>query len=429
MLPRHLWSFSQRTYHVHSPALGVAENTWWCADNLSEIGGWWSLTQNQSSSSLPENAIECDSSLSPVDTIMIRGRKVLIKRDDQLHLPGSQISGNKARKLFLLNGIPVSQFPNCLVSYGGSQSNAMLALAAIVHSKNKELKNSNRLLNRGNKTPPIQFVYYTKTLPRFLSKNPSGNLLRAQSLGMELRELRPQEYNEMFGGEHGGMPEAPRNLQPPVKGCSLFIPQGGALAMALYGSQMLAKEVHSYWSKEGNGGPLSLVLPGGTCTTAVFVHHSLQSLLQVSGLDIQVIVVPCVGDAAYARRQMISLSEQIGAATNNLPTVLSPSPTHSNSVADRYYTFAQPHETIFKVFRELRDEHNLSLDLIYGAPSWAIMLRHWQTKWNPAQQTNFDPERPFAGRQIMYVHSGGLEGIDSQLHRYKHKGLIPSVDN
>ncbi|CAM9844737.1 unnamed protein product [Heterosigma akashiwo] len=34
-------------------------------------------------------------------------------------------------------------------------------------------------------------------------------------------------------------------------------------------------------------------------------------------------------------------------------------------------------------------------------------------------------EHPVLGRKkILYVHSGGLEGVSTQLTRYKHKGLI-----
>ena len=61
------------------------------------------------------------------------------------------------------------------------------------------------------------------------------------------------------------------------------------------------------------------------------------------------------------------------------------------------------------------NEHGLFLDLLYGAPAFSLLLQHW---------TSRAPDCPIAGRQVMYVNSGGLEGVASQLTRYKHKGLI-----
>ena len=79
---------------------------------------------------------------SPTELTLIRDRMVYIKRDDLLRLRGSNVSGNKARKFLALNEIPVDEFPDAVVSYGGPQSNAMVALAAIVQSKNTENEES-----------------------------------------------------------------------------------------------------------------------------------------------------------------------------------------------------------------------------------------------------------------------------------------------
>eukprot|EP00953_Heterococcus_sp_UTEX-ZZ885_P018975 10601-Heterococcus_DN1.PRE.3 len=84
----------------------------------------------------PSNAV----SISPVETVTIRGRKILVKRDDKMRLAESGICGNKARKLYAMNAIPAADFPELTVSHGGSQSNAMLALAAVCSSKGKAFR-------------------------------------------------------------------------------------------------------------------------------------------------------------------------------------------------------------------------------------------------------------------------------------------------
>jgi 1-aminocyclopropane-1-carboxylate deaminase/D-cysteine desulfhydrase-like pyridoxal-dependent ACC family enzyme len=74
----------------------------------------------------------------------------------------------------------------------------------------------------------------------------------------------------------------------------------------------------------------------------------------------------------------------------------------------------------------MEDESNVHLDLLYGAPSWTIMLRHWRSTLSSG--LDFDEKNPLAEREIMYIHSGGLEGVGSQLTRYKNKGLVELDD-
>lgn len=68
-----------------------------------------------------------------------------------------------------------------------------------------------------------RFVYYTKKLPRFLRKQPSGNLFRAKSLGMEVVELSQEEYVNLFGGDFGGSPTPPPGLAPPLESDSIWV--------------------------------------------------------------------------------------------------------------------------------------------------------------------------------------------------------------
>lgn len=417
---------------------------------------------------------------SPVEVKQIKGRRVYIKRDDLLRVPGSQLSGNKARKLWSLSQVPASKFPKALVSYGGPQSNAMLALAALVYHKNQQWQTNKRSASQtkdkqlkrqaGDESkeateetilPEIQFFYFTKKLPRFLREQPNGNLFRAQSLGMKLVELSQTDYRDYFGSDSVGnyASKAPEGIEISTKGQALWVPQGGAFALAYDGAQRLAQEIVDYWlvagrETESNNDesmlfmrPLSVVLPGGTCSTGVLVHHAIRSLVKTQHellmatqesssssvweeLDIEVVVVPCVGDSSYARRQMQSLSAQIGASTDDIPTVLEPSPlglqSNQTPIQEKYFSFGEPHKDILSVFQRLQETCNLVVDLIYGAPAWTIMFRHWTTE--AAYGPIFDPNNPLAGREIMYVHSGGLEGINSQLLRYKYKGLVSIED-
>jgi 1-aminocyclopropane-1-carboxylate deaminase len=360
---------------------------------------------------------------------------MLLCRMCQLRLPGSQISGNKARKMLSLQTLSPHIFPRCVASYGGPQSNAMLALAAVVHYQNTLLSLAPGDSNRK------RFIYYTKKLPRFLRDQPSGNLFRAQALGMELVELTTDEYNRCFGNEWGGTgDEAPLSLAPPVPGDSVWIPQGGACSVATAGTRRLAREILDYWTLKGAQQPLSICIPSGTCSTALLVHQALQEFQSTQPehkiLDIKVVVVPCVGDESYARRQMMYLNSQIFGSDSNqiddIPTVLRPTPMTSPLMTSPtilgdcdYFRFGEPDPSILATFRELHKDHDLVLDLLYGAPAWTILLRNWSPAVSARTSGHaFDPEAPLDGRRIMYVHSGGLEGINSQLLRYKYKNLV-----
>jgi 1-aminocyclopropane-1-carboxylate deaminase/D-cysteine desulfhydrase-like pyridoxal-dependent ACC family enzyme len=414
------------------------------SDNGWRTIDWENTAPNQEEEVNPEvfkvaskkDLIPCLNLPSPVEKILVKDRIVYLKRDDLVRLPESGVSGNKARKLYSLNNIADADFPTCLVSYGGPQSNAMVALAAIVHSKNATSNSDGeQQLGISDKSPNRKrFVYYTKTLPRFLRNQPSGNLFRAQSLGMELVELSHAKYQKMFGSESGGRPEPPIELKAPVSGDSLWVPQGGSCGVAVQGARMLAQEIVSFWINEGRKRPLTVCVPGGTCTTALLLHGEIRRLVSQMDypLDIQVVVIPCVGDDAYARRQMMSLNLETGGTgdENEIPTVLLPWPdsiSYFGKPMDEkqgYFNFGEPDAAILQTAREIEQDSDVNLDLLYGAPSWTIMLRHWRTTVPSDATSTFDKRNPLAGREVMYVHSGGLEGVASQLTRYRYKGLV-----
>ena len=220
----------------------------------------------------------------------------------------------------------------------------------------------------------------------------------------------------------------------------LKIPQGGACSVAIPGARLLAQEIIDYWSNHGRALPLSVCVPGGTCTTAMLLSREIQSILNESkhknlilSLDIQVVVIPCVGDELYAKRQMENLRLLIKSPTDDaypvsfFPKILLPRQEESKRDGKTigYFAFGEPTSSILETFLEMKNEYGVYLDLLYGAPTWFFLLQRWNSDFRVKQVSNND-DCPLQGRQIMYVHSGGLEGVSSQLTRYKHKGLVDS---
>jgi len=201
----------------------------------------------------------------------------------------------------------------------------------------------------------------------------------------------------------------------------------------------MAQEIIDYWAVQGRGLPLSVCVPGGTCTTAMLLSREIESILNGGSkhdtsskpLDIQVVVIPCVGDDLYAKRQMENLNMIIESPTGatypiSLPKILLPRKVEGKGKASSgYFVFGEPASPILETFLEMKEEYGVYLDLLYGSPAWTLLLQKWNSDLYNKQITN-DDDCPLKGRQIMYVHSGGLEGISSQLTRYKHKGLVDS---
>ena len=116
---------------------------------------------------------------SAISCKIIRERKFWIMRDDLLLTP-SGLSGNKARKF---KHLEEGYLPKSIVSFGGHQSNALCALAKLVHYKNCEIGRD------------CQLTYVCKVLPRWLKANPTGNFKEALNRGTKFVELETEDFN------------------------------------------------------------------------------------------------------------------------------------------------------------------------------------------------------------------------------------------
>ena len=301
------------------------------------------------------------------------GSLFVLRDHERCVVPG--ICGNKARKLAAL--IDAGSLPRRLVSHGGAQSNAMLALATLAQH-----------------SPQTTLRYHTKPLPEWLRAAPSGNLGRALRLGMELVEHgSAAEYEEAVAREAAGS----------GGDGTLFVPRGAAWPGAEPGVAALAREVLE-WRDSRGGAELDVVVAAGTGTTALFLARHL------SPHGCRVHAVPCVGDARYLARQMEQLDEASG-AVGLLPHTLCPP-------AAAAVPFGTPAAALLRSWTEAAAA-GVFLDLVYGPVAWAAMdARGWCAAAAAAGPRG-------AGREVLYVNSGGHEGLDTALRRYGRAGLLP----
>jgi len=257
---------------------------------------------------------------SPIQAVVFRDQPVFVKRDDLLH---PWLNGNKARKLqaYLQHDFPGV---DTLVSYGGNQSNAMLALAGLARLRG------------------WRFLYYGKPLPRTLQTHPSGNLQAALAQGMTYIAVQTFDFTNF-----------PGNV--------LYVPQGGASRWAEPGIAVLAQEIQEF-ARLMRLAELGVIVASGTGTTAFFLHRHLKA----SG--IHVFTVPCVGDSAYLRQQFSQLAETSGEHPKQAayPHLLE---------SEKTYHFGHLYAEFWHLWQALKAQTGIEFDLLYDPLAWQVLLQ------------------------------------------------------
>jgi len=250
---------------------------------------------------------------SPISRIVLDGREFFVKRDD---LIDPYLAGNKYRKLYTLLKTPSTQL-NTIISYGGTQSNAMLAIAKMCKDKGWE------------------FIYYTKEVSTTQKKQKDGNYHNALSLGMRHKEIPNELYKDFIA-----------SLRVNVAEKSFIIDQGGAIDEAYDGLKVLAQEII-----DADLGVKALATPSGTGTTALFLALNMPKY--------KVYTTPCIGDVEYLKKQMSSLAT----IPDNL-VILKPK---------RKYHFAKPYKEFFEIYKKTLDA-GVEFDLLYAPSMWLSLL-------------------------------------------------------
>ncbi|WP_345992081.1 1-aminocyclopropane-1-carboxylate deaminase [Sulfurimonas sp. HSL-1716] len=250
-------------------------------------------------------------SLSSIQEYPLDGRLFYVKRDD---LIDPYLSGNKYRKLYTLIHTPESRF-NTIISYGGTQSNAMLAIAALC------------------KTKGWRFEYYTKSL--HIKENPNSNYAMARGLGMIHKELEEELYKDYISSLMLNLDEK-----------SFVLHQGGADKSAKAGVEELAQEI-----RESGLHIRSLATPSGTGTTALYLALALP--------EYKIYTTPAIGDKSYLIQQMSALEK----IPENLIVL----------ECEKKYHFAKPYKEFIEIYQKLK-KGGIEFDLVYAPKLWKMIL-------------------------------------------------------
>jgi len=257
---------------------------------------------------------------TPISSIEIDGREFLVKRDE---LVNPFLAGNKYRKLYQLLKNPPKNIKT-IISYGGTQSNAMLAIAKMCFDNNWEFK------------------YYSKKLSNFQKNQNEGNYYEALKLGMNHIEIPHSIYKNFISSLNIN-----QNLD------TYIIHQGGANTIAKQGLKVLADEITAQ-----NPQTNFLATPSGTGTTALYLAINLPEYI--------VYTTPVIGDTDYLKTQMLSLE---GYIPKNL-IILNP---------DKKYPFAKPNKEFLKIYTKLK-EAGIEIDLLYAPLMWKMLFEKTNDK-------------------------------------------------
>ncbi|MCF6330813.1 MAG: 1-aminocyclopropane-1-carboxylate deaminase [Sulfurimonas sp.] len=256
---------------------------------------------------------------TPISNIVLEGREFLVKRDD---LADKYLTGNKFRKLHSLLKTPKLTFSK-IISYGGTQSNAMLSISAMCKQKGWE------------------YLYYSKEISKTQEEKNTGNLYLAKMLGMKHIQIPHAKYKTTIN-----------ELQFNLDEKTFLIDQGGAIIAAKEGLDALAEEI-----REQNPDVKALCTPSATGTTALFLALALPEYI--------VYTTPCVGDMEYLKKQMSALAN----IPNNL-VILKPK---------KKYHFAKPYPNFLQIYKNTL-ESGIEFDLIYSPAMWECLFEQTDEK-------------------------------------------------
>ena len=301
------------------------------------------------------------------------------------------------RKLFyLINQSDAFYADAHLLSFGGSQSNAMLALAQLAHAR------------------CMPFTYFSRELrlQTEMTDTLEGNLSMAKALGMQHVQLHADAYQHLARTRDFA---AFLDMNQRLGTRNLYVPQGAAFPEAQDGVKLLADEINEYVQTQYRDKYFSVVVPCGTGTTALYLAQHLQP-------EIKLFAILCVGDTAYLQQQFQQLIEQdpsLHSTTAVLPRVTKPT---------RKSRFGRLWRPLYDMYHEVLQETGVDFDLVYGAFAWhtlfsdeGVLDEVLQDRHEISVASTEHDSGDRHQRELLYIHTGGTSGNASMLARYAYK--------
>lgn len=243
---------------------------------------------------------------------------------------------------------------------------AELSMYKSLLSHGSSQSNAMAALSSFAKLKNLEFLYHPTHISSFLAQNPCGNFAFALKNGMKIIENK-SEFESLKSSAS-----------------TLFIPEGVACDEAEQGFKTQARLIDELSAKLGC--EFDIFLPSGTGTSAAFLARNSR---------FRVFTTPCVGSAEYLAKQIFTLDKHSKVCI--LPPAIK---AHFGALKREF----------FSIWQSLKEQTNITFELLYDPQGWLSLLVNLSAFSKP----------------ILYIHQGGLSGLDSQLARYERKFGIGS---
>jgi len=297
------------------------------------------------------------------------GAEIFFKRDD---FTGSELSGNKIRKLEFLLADALAKGADTVITCGGAQSNhcRATALAAV-----KAGLSSLLLLRASDPANPPAL---------------SGNILLDRLAGSEIVWVTPEQYrarDEIFEREARRLRSEGRR--------PYIIPEGGSTALGAWGYVAAMEELAADLRRLDGGRvtPTTVICAAGSGGTTA----GLALGARLSGAEIRVVGVNVCDDRDYFVAIIDGICRDF---CRTWPTeVMDAVPPYEivDGYVGRGYALSRTEE--LAAVRDLVRLEGVVLDPVYTGKAYFGMLAELERH----------PQR--FGRRIVFIHTGGLFGL------------------
>jgi len=321
------------------------------------------------------------------------GLDVFVKRDDET---GSDLSGNKVRKLEFLLAEAVSERAEVVLTCGGVQSNHCRATAIAA----RRLGMDSILFLRGPSPDDSND-----------GVEPDGNLFLDRMIGAETRFITADQYEE----RDRILSEAALQLESEGRR-PYIVPEGGSNALGAFGYVRLIEELIEQAEANGDRPDSATMAAESSRTAALPWEHvvcatgsggTLAGLwlgTRLFGLSTRVWGVNVANDGPYfqervaaiassfLRRQGSSVTASIGATAGDL--LVSPDQI---SLLDGYVGpgYAETYEEELRFIRHIARTDGVLLDPVYTGKGLYGLVKE-------AQNGRFE------GGPVLFIHTGGI---------------------
>jgi D-cysteine desulfhydrase len=298
------------------------------------------------------------------------GVEMFFKRDDST---GSELSGNKIRKLEFILAEAISQEADTVITCGGAQSNHCRATA--LAAAGIGLKSLLLLRTPDPDNPPPA----------------EGNILLDRLAGAEIVWITPDEYKRRDAFFQKSAEQLLSQGRKPY-----IIPEGGSNALGAWGYIGALNELSTQLdelNRGGNGFGTVISATGSGGTTAGLLLAS-----KLLDLNVRVVGINVCDDRDYFLKKIGSICsdffrrfapQSVGDITSELDIV--------DGYVGRGYALSQPEE--LKAIRDLARLEGVILDPVYTGKAFFGMLSELEK----------NPES--FGDRIVFIHTGGLFGL------------------